>query len=117
MAISAPGDRSGGDRDRSESSAGPVPLPADVPFASLSRRDPTSAGLPLLPEQRRSVWTTAPAHSVEEATALCMTELATSEWDRWLTSEMVSALELPDLTYAGRVASLLLRARHGGPSF
>jgi len=55
--------------------------------------------------------------SLSEATALCRTELADSEWDQWLTAEMVSALELPDLTYAGRVASLLLRAQHGGPWF
>jgi hypothetical protein len=55
--------------------------------------------------------------NLPEATALCRTVLADSEWDRWLTAEMVSALELPDLTYAGRVASLLLRAQHGGPWF
>ena len=55
--------------------------------------------------------------SLSEATALCRTELADSEWDRWLTEEMVSALELPDLTYAGRVALLLLRAQRGGSWF
>ncbi len=55
--------------------------------------------------------------SLSEATALCRNELANSEWDRWLTTEMIRALELPDLTYAGRVAALLLRAQRGGPWF
>lgn len=55
--------------------------------------------------------------SLSEATALCRTELTGSEWDRWLNAEMVSALELPNLHYAGRVASLLLRTQRGGPWF
>src|ERR1035437_3206328 len=48
---------------------------------------------------------------LSEANGLCRNELADSDWERWLTTEMVSALEFPDLTCAGRVAALLLRAQ------
>jgi hypothetical protein len=54
---------------------------------------------------------------LSEAVALCRTAFADSEWDRWLTAEMVSALELPNLSYASRVAALLVRAQRGGPWF